>query len=315
MAAFLSRTVDGVLKRGSRRAALDQYWTTQDAAAFGVTTVGLSPGLPKSDGLDIWVPRLGFVTRVRAADGKVLEDWSGALNAFAALSAMGRVFVTGMTNPGKLYEIFPNQSVGAVTTVATNLGDSPEGIGFDGSRIWTANYGTASGSVSIVTPGAAPPWTVTTVTAGFIRPDGVVYDGANIWIADYSATAISKVSSAGAILQTVSLGSLSTSPAFDGANLWVPGASPSQLSVVRASSGLVLATLTGNGLNGPLQAAFDGQRVLVTNGNSTAVSVWKAADLTPIGSFSTSASGSPQGACSDGLNFWITLSTGQLVRF
>src|SRR5262249_711243 len=110
MAAFLSRTVDGVLKRGSRRAALDQYWTTQDAAAFGVTTVGLSPGLPKSDGLDIWVPRLGFVTRVRAADGKVLEDWSGALNAFAALSAMGRVFVTGMTNPGELYEIFPNHS-------------------------------------------------------------------------------------------------------------------------------------------------------------------------------------------------------------
>src|SRR6185295_8060599 len=26
MAAFLSRSVDGVLKRGSRRAALDQFW-------------------------------------------------------------------------------------------------------------------------------------------------------------------------------------------------------------------------------------------------------------------------------------------------
>src|SRR5262249_8729200 len=31
MAAFLSRTVDGVLKRGSRRATLDQFWTTQNS--------------------------------------------------------------------------------------------------------------------------------------------------------------------------------------------------------------------------------------------------------------------------------------------
>src|SRR5678816_2503049 len=31
MAAFLSRTVDGVLKRGGRRAALDQFWDAQNA--------------------------------------------------------------------------------------------------------------------------------------------------------------------------------------------------------------------------------------------------------------------------------------------
>jgi hypothetical protein len=35
MAAFLSRTVDGVLKRGSRRAALDQFWTPQNATVLG----------------------------------------------------------------------------------------------------------------------------------------------------------------------------------------------------------------------------------------------------------------------------------------
>src|SRR6478672_8051570 len=29
MAAFLSRSVDGVLKRGNHRAAVNQYWTTQ----------------------------------------------------------------------------------------------------------------------------------------------------------------------------------------------------------------------------------------------------------------------------------------------
>src|SRR6476469_5692261 len=43
MAAFLSRTVDGVLKRGSRRTALDQFWTTQNATVLGLTTVSSFP--------------------------------------------------------------------------------------------------------------------------------------------------------------------------------------------------------------------------------------------------------------------------------
>src|SRR5580765_2647033 len=43
MAAFLSRTVGGALKRGSRRAALDQFWTTQNATVLGLTTVALAP--------------------------------------------------------------------------------------------------------------------------------------------------------------------------------------------------------------------------------------------------------------------------------
>src|SRR6266508_4476268 len=49
MAAFLSRSVDGVLKRGSRRAALDQFWISQDASVLGLTTVGSFPTFLKSD--------------------------------------------------------------------------------------------------------------------------------------------------------------------------------------------------------------------------------------------------------------------------
>ena len=80
--------------------------------------------------------------------------------------------------------------------------------------------------------------------------------------------------------------------------------------VVRASTGAVLQTLTGNGLNIPLEASFDGQRVLVTNNNGDSVSLWKATDLTPLGTFGrgnlTGVLGL-YGACSDGLNFWVTL--------
>src|SRR6266508_776963 len=66
MAAFLSRGVDGVLKRGSRRAALKQFWTPQNTLVVGLTTVGNGPGQVQSDGADIWVANLtgGTVSRV-----------------------------------------------------------------------------------------------------------------------------------------------------------------------------------------------------------------------------------------------------------
>jgi hypothetical protein len=78
----------------------------------------------------------------------------------------------------------------------------------------------------------------------------------------------------------------------------------------------VLTTLTGNGLNGPLRVAFDGQRILITNNNVDSVSLWRATDLTPLGSFDAGAGSEPFGACSDGVNFWVTLyGTDKLARF
>ena len=106
---------------------------------------------------------------------------------------------------------------------------------------------------------------------------------------------------------------------FDGINIWVPNLNSNSVSVVRATGGLagtVLATLTGNGLAGPTQAAFDGERILITNAGANSVSLWKASDLSSIGTFSTGTFTSPFGVCSDGLNFWITLNApGHLARF
>ncbi|HKF44787.1 MAG TPA: hypothetical protein VKG01_16935 [Thermoanaerobaculia bacterium] len=110
------------------------------------------------------------------------------------------------------------------------------------------------------------------------------------------------------MIQTVTVGLNPYWPIFDGSNIWVPNHTSNSVSVVRASSGVVLTTLTGNGLNGPYQAAFDGERVLVTSlgvGNGV-VSLWKAADLTEIGNTLTA----------DGANFWITLfESNHLARY
>lgn len=318
MAAFLSRSVDSVLRRGSRRAALDQFWATQNAAAVQLTTVGSFPALCRCDGGDVWVGNFGSgtVSRVRASDGKVLETWT-ATGAFGVLVAMGRVIVTAATQPGLLYMIDPSQPPGAATVVASTLGPNVQSVAFDGARVWTAN---ATGSVSIVTPGATIPWTVTSVP-GFVSPVGALFDGTNVWVTDSGTSAVPrhllKLDAAAAILQTVTVGLEPNYPVYDGANIWVPNLGSDSVTVVRASTGAVLQTLTGNGLSGPRSAAFDGQRVLVTDYDGDAVSIFKAADLSPLGFANIGTGVLPYGACSDGVAFWITFfkASGGLARF
>jgi hypothetical protein len=317
MAAFVSRTLEQSVKRGSKRAALDQYWTIQGANFLALTPVGTHPRLVRSDGADLWVASesSGTVSRVRASDGRVLDTWTAATSAFGVLVAMGKVFVSGNTNPGKLYQIDPAQPAGAVTTLTSELGPLPLQMAFDGQRIWTANQG-SPGSVSIVT---LNPLSVTTVTTGFSSLLGIIYDGGNIWVTDAGDDTLKKLDSSGNIVLSVSVGSDPLYPAFDGTNIWVPNHFSNSVSVVRATGGFagtVLATLTGNGLNNCQQAAFDGERILVTNDSPGTVSLWKASDLTPIGAFPTGAGTFPFGVCSDGLNFWITLfNTNKLARF
>ena len=157
---------------------------------------------------------------------------------------------------------------------------------------------------------------------------GVLYDGANIWVTDLGDDTIKKLNSDGSIAQTINVGSNPHHPIFDGTNIWAPNRTTNSLTVVRVkdavgnplAAAFVLATLTGNGLDQPVVAAFDGERILITNNstfnNAGSVSLWKAADLTPLDSQSTGGFTEPFGACSDGLNFWIVLNGGNfLARF
>jgi hypothetical protein len=318
MAAFTTRTLDQSLKRGSRKAVAKKWWTPQDANSLGLTDVGDDPDVVEFDGTDLWVANAASanVMRIRPSDGKVLDTWTGATSPAAIVCAMGRIFITGHSS-ASLYMIDPTQPAGAVTTLTTFSIPGPLGIAFDGSRIWAVHL---SGAVSIVT---LNPISITTVTAGFGQLLGILFDGANMWVTDRGST-IKKLNSDGSIVQAISVGGDPLNPVFDGTNIWVPNQNSSSMTVVRVkdatgnplASAFVLATLTGNGLNSPYYAAFDGERILVTNFNGNSVSMWKAADLTPLGAFPTGAASTPSGACSDGLNFWITLrGTDKLARF
>src|SRR5262249_8970413 len=233
LAASLAATVHAVVSRGTGRAALNRFWSPRNEAALDVTTVGSFSKLPASDGTDVWVPSQsdGTVARVHASDGALLGTWTGALFPDAVLSAMGKVFVAADTGGSRLYRIDPRAPARAMTQVATSLGNFAQSIAFDGWRIWMSEFG---GFVSIVTPGASLPWTVTTITTGFSQPEGILFDGSSMWVTDQGPGALLKVDLNGVVLQTVTIGLGVLHPTFDGANIWVPSSSLNSVSVVRA---------------------------------------------------------------------------------
>jgi DNA-binding beta-propeller fold protein YncE len=257
MTTFLQRSLDQGLARASRRAALNQWWTPQNTNAMQSTPLANIPAFCSADGEYIWTSTAnGDVVQVQAHTGAVLGTWTGATQDKQLIVAAGRIFVAGATIPGSLYVIDPTQPPGAVATAASTLGGLPFGITFDGTNVWTANLG---GSVSIIAPQS--PYAVTTVSTGFTDPEGILYDGAHVWVTEPATNKLFKLDGAGNILQTVTVGTNPSYPAFDGTNIWVPNSTDSSISVVQASTGNVVATIgqdASNLLSGPGSATFDG---------------------------------------------------------
>jgi hypothetical protein len=310
-AVFATKALNQALSRGSRRAALGQWWTTQ-LSGLSQIPVADTPGRLACDGADVWAATSHSVLRLRASDGRLLETWTGANAAGGGIVvAMGRVFVTAPLGPGVLYVIDPTQPAGDVTIASSNLGNGSGDIAFDGARLWTAN---STGSISIITPGPTYPWAVTTVSTGFHQPNGILFDGSNIWVTDSGS--LFRLDANGAVLQTVAIGSWSDEPGFDGTNLWVPTGYPDQeVVVVSAATGAVVARLSTPNIGGAFQAVFDGRRMLVESG--IGVSLYDAASLAPLRTLLLPTGVQPNGGCSDGSNFWISLAAaGQsIARF
>jgi hypothetical protein len=311
MAAFVGRTLDQSLKRGSRRAALGQFWSVSNPPLAGHLLIP-PVNQVKSDGTDVYVAIGGEnrVVRVAASGPLVGEGFSvnalsehtGIEKAYGIVITPDFVYVTGRTNPGKLYIVIRGDRSRPGLSAASNLGAGPTGIAYDGARVWTANAEGNSVSIYHTVTRA-----VTTIT-GFNNPFGILFDGANIWVTNYGHTngnTLVKLDSDGTTLQSVTVGQGPAFPMFDGTNIWVPNYNSNTISVVRAASGEVIATLVGNGLNLPNEIAFDGQRVMVTNNGGNSLSLWKATDLTPLGSLTDQPT--PIGVCSDGQDFWVTL--------
>ena len=93
MAAFITRTLDQSLTRGSRRAALNQWWTPKSLSLQMFTVLsGSVVNDVVCDGLDLW--SIGSqVNRVR--DGAVVANFQGPTGTTGVVAG-GRVYVAGV---------------------------------------------------------------------------------------------------------------------------------------------------------------------------------------------------------------------------
>lgn len=327
MAAFITRTQDSALRRGNRRASMQQWWTPTETGALRAVALGSAGSGPADivfDGDDLWTADAlsGAVSRVHASDGRLTQTWDISGVTTCVIAAVGRIFVgssTGNSTPGQIFVINPEATtVGPVSVFESDIGVNPRQITFDGANLWTANSGnfTSGGSISRVEVANGIDSTFTT---GFAAPGDVLWDGANLWVADGALKRVDP--SSGLVLESIAVGSGTHHLLFDGTNLWVSNSGGGSVSVVRAVGnlrGVMLATITGNGLNHSTGMAFDGERVLVCNsagfGADASVSLFKAADFSPLGSLSVD--NEPVAACHDGVNFWVArINLSDLVRF
>src|ERR1041384_7754618 len=320
MPAFITRTQDSALKRGSKRAALQHWWTPGAAGVLRSTSI-TKPAAIASDGGDGWgISNGNTVKRVHASDGRVLQTWTSANGASSLVAASGRIFIsvfTGTSTPGKIYVINPDAAPGAVSVFENDIGVFPRHIAYDGLNLWTANTDDiSSGSISRVNVATLVD---STFSAGFMFPQDILWDGSNLWVTDAGDNSVKRVDpSNGSVLESIPAGLSTNRLLFDGSNIWVTNFSSHSITIVRATGalrGTVLHTITGNGLSFPQQMAFDGERVLVGNNNDV-VCLFKAADFTPLGNLFTGTQSSPDSICCDGSNFWISrLNTNDIVRF
>src|ERR1041384_2334165 len=319
MSAFITRTMDQSLKRGSKRAAMEAWWTPGDSGVLKSVPLGNTPRDISFDGEDLWSANFSgnSVTRFRASEGRVMQTWPAATGAIAVVVAAGKIFIAGNLGPGtagKIYSINPEAtSSGPVTVFESDIGFAPLAITFDGVNLWTAN---ASGSISKVNVVNG----IDSTFSGFSSANDILWDGVNLWVADGGDHTLKRVDpSNGTGLESFSGFTEANKLVLDGTNLWVSNFNVNSVKVLRATGGLrgtTLATITGNGIDSPYGMAFDGERVMVCNWNTNSVSLFNAPDFSPIGTLSTGANSHPEAVRSDGVNFWIVRPPlNDMVRF
>lgn len=313
MAAFTTRTLDQSVKRSHTRAALGEWWTNKSTFFRFLTATNFhNPRFLACDGLTVWVSNTegNTVSRIDIKTGELICTLTGVPSPEQLIIVDGFVFVASFQSPGKIYYSDIRRVTNQPMVLLKSVGNNPVGITYDGENLWTANNGTGPGTGSLSR--ARLDFNDTTTFTGFSQPRGILFDGANLWVTDAGDTTLKRVdTTTGAVLQTIPLSGDVQFPVFDGTNLWIPCTTPDKVFVVRAVGGLtgtVLAELTGNGLDGAFQAAFDGERICVTNAAAQSVSLWKATDLSPLGFIPLiDFALYPRGVCSDGVAFFIGL--------
>ena len=200
--------------------------------------------------------------------------------------------------------VLGTSTIGAVTNYPSSGGlgiANPKAIAFDNTNMWVANYNYngSNGSVSKVN-----------VTSGVVisdlaitgwHPWGIAIDSSNnAWVTNAGGNTVTKISPAGTILGTYSVGQNPEHIAFDGTNMWTANYLDNTVTKMSLAGSIVGTYSAGNG---PFGIAFDGTNMWVTNrgGSNNTVT-----EISPAGTIlrTITVGLDPERIAFDGTNMW-----------
>ena len=228
--------------------------STQIVAALpaGSTfTASFSPGTYLLTVVSGWLPRIFLVT-LGTAGPQGLPGPRGARGVAGPPGAQGPQGLQGPQgqtgpqgpqgpkgDPGPAGPAGPASSAGpspqqiallrwypAISGLSFAVGNSPNGVAFDGANMWVTNYGSGNVTKLRASDGA----TLGTYAVGS-APIAIAFDGTNMWVANYFDNSVTELrASDGATLGTYAVGGNPYSIAFDGVNMWVANANSNTVS-------------------------------------------------------------------------------------
>jgi YVTN family beta-propeller protein len=152
--------------------------------------------------------------------------------------------------PGSLCHQNPKAPV---ITATVSVGNNPQGVEFDGARVWVANQD--SDTVTVIDTSDSS--VLATVSVGD-APTKVLFDGQSIWVLNTGDETVTQIdSSTRSVVGTYSVGSSPTALSFDGSAIWVANGGDDNVTLLRHTDGSLVETISLPG--SPQLLQFDGE--------------------------------------------------------
>jgi YVTN family beta-propeller protein len=214
---------------------------------------------------------------------------------------------------------------GADSGVPRNItvGDSPQGVAFDGEFIWVANSGTTD-SLTKVTPSTGATTTVALPTGAnaCLNPDGVAYGAGSIWVACNGSNRVVRINpTSNSVVANIVVGSAPREIAYDG-SIWVTNFGSNTVSVISSSTNALTNTVNLNtgavpceGPVGIARGQVTGSGILTTerfwvacNQSNTVSRISQQTLAAPVVTNFNPGGGfaAPVGVAFDGRDVWVT---------
>jgi sugar lactone lactonase YvrE len=287
----------------------NQYTYTAYSLVAQTTTyggVGSEPIALTFDGANIWVANEGSnnVTKMQAANGSVVGTYPAGTNPDALAFDGASIWVANNMNPGYATKLSASNGSTLGSFFLGGADGFPYGIVFDGTYIWTANFGSSD-----VTKLASDGSIVGSYSVGN-SPFGIVFDGTNIWTANHYQADVSKLlASNGSSVGTYAVGSLPIGMVFDGTNIWTANYNANTVTKLLASNGSLIGTYPVG--TSPWGIAFDGTNIWVSNYYGNNVTELLASNGSMVATYPVGSG--PTGMLFDGTSIWVANSSSNNV--